>query len=110
MHSDSVSIQTSRLFKFEKTELKLHKFIRLLLKGGYYNLYLFVDYVFDGNDRNFVLENNATKEQKTIFTTKQLRKLLSHWPKANTKGKRYKNCFKGKQYLALDYNYYKARK
>lgn len=109
MHSDSVSIQTNQLFKVEKNEHKLHKFIRLLIKGGYYNLYFFEDYVHDGNDRYFVLENNVTKEQKTIFTTKQLRKLLQDWPEANAKDKRYRNWFKGKQYLVIDYNNYKAR-
>lgn len=110
MNSDSVSFEWRPLFHSTRKTYKEPKFVRSLIKGGYYNFYHFVDWCSDGGDHYFILEEKATKNRTSFYSTRKLRKLLSDWPDANKKIKRYRNWFKGKQYLVIDYNRFKAKK
>lgn len=110
MNSDSVSFEWRAWFHSTRKTYKEPKFVRSLIKGGYYNFYHFVDWCSDGGDHYFILEEKATKNRTSFYSTRKLRKLLSDWPDANKKIKRYRNWFKGKQYLVIDYNRFKAKK
>ncbi len=82
----------------------VQKFVKKLIRGGRYNLWFFEDYVHDGNDRLFILEDTKTKKEYYIMTTSQLRKVLSDWPDSQKSDKRYRNWYTGKQWLVIDYN------
>jgi len=110
MNSDTVNTVWNTLFQGTRVGEAEPKFVRSLIKGGFYNLHFYEEYCYDGGDPYFILEERESKIRHTFGSTKSLRKLLQDWPGANKKSKRYRHWFTGKQYLVIDYNRFKAAK
>lgn len=108
MNSDTVNTVWTTLFQGRRVGEAEPKFVRSLIKGGFYNLYFYEEYCYDGGDPYFILEERESKNRQTFVSTKSLRTLLQDWRGAKKKTKRYRNWFTGKQYLVIDYNRNKA--
>lgn len=85
-------------------------FVRKLVTNGYYHLFYYnqIDWIDGSADKNFILYNPADSSSRFFSATRQLIKILD-WPaESERKNNRYKEWFKGKQNLVIDYNKYKA--
>jgi len=108
-YSDSINLTYNMLIKNKR--LMRPVFLRHLVTGGHYHL-LYFEQADHGarNDRIFLLEESSTKKRTYFSSTRQLRNLLDDWPLEHKDNPDYKDWFKGKQRMVLDYNRYKAGK
>jgi hypothetical protein len=107
--SDSVNLKHDMLIKNPPRMRPV--FFQQLVTGGFYHLWYF-EQVDPGypNDRIFILEEVDTGQRHIFNTNQQLKKLLGKWPASDKQDSRYKDWFKGKQLMVIDYNKYKSGK
>jgi len=70
MNSDTVNTVWNTLFQGKRVGEAQAKFVRSLIKGGFYNLYFYEDWCFDGGDPYFILEQKDNNHRTTFVTRK----------------------------------------
>lgn len=109
-HATTYKISHNKGFIIKRKDAGFYNvFVRKLVTKGYYHLFYYEqkDWIDGSTDKEFVLYKPTDSSLMFFSRTKTLIKILN-WPaESERKNIRYKDWFKGKQNIVIDYNKFK---